>query len=1161
MRTVALRKDPTRTAPAPKPVAGREPAFKKPPSVTTPTLADYEPPPLRLGSTHATQPEAVSNLNRSVDPSLPWSASSLAVSSPHDTAEKEAGGTASKIMRMSARSDSTSYVNTGSGTVFRLVKGGQRETPFEIKERGAAFPRSALMVPLIQRRPVEATLHRQGQPGGTSRVAAKIQASKTGGSPLPSGVRNFMEPRFAADFSGVKIHTGDRAAQLNKQVNARAFTTGNHIFFGKNKFKPHTDEGKELIAHELTHTIQQGAAVQQSPVSVGRSLDPLAAQRSEDAVVTQRTTSKIHRFLGFDIPSPLDWLAGKANIIPGFRMFTIILGVNPINMSSVDRSAANILRALIEIMPGGGLVTQALDNNGVFEKAGAWVQQQVDALGMTGAAIKQAVDRFIDSLDLPGDLLHPGATWERAKSIFTGPIDQLKNFAIGLVTGIIEIVKDAILRPIAKLAEGTEGYALLKAVMGKDPITGDPVPQTAEAIIGPFMTLIGQQEIWENMKKANAISRAFAWFKTAMSELMGFVNQIPDLFVAAFTALELADIILVPRAFAKLVRVFGIFLGKFISWAGNTIWKLLEIIFAVVAPGVMPYIAKAQAAFKTILKDPIAFVGNLVRAGKMGFQMFAANIVTHLKNALIKWLTGPLGEAGVYIPKSFALMEIIKLVLSVLGLTWQNIRAKLVKIIPDPVLTLLEKTAAIVVTLVKDGPLAAWEQIKAELDELKSQLISQVTQMITVEVVKAAVIKLVSMLNPAGAFVQAILAIYNTVTFFIQKINQIAAVVASFIDSIAAIASGQVDGAAKKVEQTMANTLTVIIAFLAKFAGLGNIPEKLVGIVRKIRAPIDKGLDRIVAWLGNLLKKLVGAAKAGVKKLLNWWKKKVSVSGGGEDHSLTFQGTGAGAKLVLRSTPQLPSAFLAEAATQRSVPDAKSKGPIGTARTQETAIAKTQADLAKIDDNDKEAASGKAATRADALMATLDTQLGTLGGHIGTTLTTWGAKDGIVKTFPVPRGSFSPQQKRDIAAQHPDQDDLVLNSKGELVNLKKSASLARRHVVSSDDMSKHYSSVLTGKKWSEAKLLLEQRGSIGLSHTPVTTVSQDGIAAAANQRYSKFFGYAKNIFIGDSVENSSIQQHLDDGHPDLAGKLLSDHVRRIKRSWAIDGSFVETPVK
>ena len=107
-------------------------------------------------------------------------------------------------------------------------------------------------------------------------------------------------------------------------------------------------------------------------------------------------------------------------------------------------------------------------------------------------------------------------------------------------------------------------------------------------------------------------------------------------------------------------------------------------------------------------------------------------------------------------------MEIIKLVLSVLGLTWQNIRAKFVKIIPEPVLIGLEKTAGILVTLVKDGPAAAWEQIKTELSELKDPLIAQITQMVTTEVVKAAVVKLVSMLNPAGAVIQAIIAIYNT---------------------------------------------------------------------------------------------------------------------------------------------------------------------------------------------------------------------------------------------------------------------------------------------------------------------------------------------------------------------------------------------------------------
>jgi hypothetical protein len=782
---------------------------------------------------------------------------SLRVSAPSDPSEQEATATARRVVTMSAPGPSVSL----------------RPSTTVISRREA-----------------------DGATGASSNVGSQIQASMSGGSPLPNTVRQFMEPRFKADFSAVRIHAGEKAATLNRKLNAHAFATGKHIFFARDRFRPETNEGKELIAHELTHTIQQRAVV----------------QRAADVPVTQRTEPQVQREEeSGDSGGALNYFADKANLIPGFRMFTIILGVNPINMSKVARSAANILRALIELLPMGGLITQALDSSGIFEKAGAFVEAQLGTLGMTGAVIKQAIKDFITGLSL-WDLARPWTLWDKAKRIFTDPIDRIINFVKGLVGGIVTLIKEAILRPIAKLAEGTDGYALLKAVIGKDPITGDPYPQTAENLIGPFMKLIGQGEIWENMQKAKAIPRAFAWFKTAMSELMGFVREIPGLFLAAFKSLQLADIIFIPLAFGKIAKVFGGFLGRFFSWAGSTIWNLLEIIFAVVAPGVMPHIAKARAAFKTILKNPGAFVGNLVAAGKLGFQNFASNIGTHLKNALIKWLTAPLGEAGVYIPKSFALMEIVKLVLSVLGLTWQNIRAKLVKIIPDPVLTLLEKTAGVLVTLVKDGPVAAWEQIKTELEDLKGQLISQVTQMVTVEVVKAAVVKLVSMLNPIGAFVQAIIAIYNTVTFFIEKISQIAAVVASFIDSIAAIATGQIAGAAKRVEQTMANTLVVVIAFLAKFAGVGNIPEKLVGVVKKIRAVIDKGLDKIVAWLGALLKKIGGAIKSGAKALFQWWKKKAPFSGGGESHTVLFQGDKENAVLMVRTTPKKPDDFIVD---------------------------------------------------------------------------------------------------------------------------------------------------------------------------------------------------------------------------------------------------------
>ena len=81
--------------------------------------------------------------------------------------------------------------------------------------------------------------------------------------------------------------------------------------------------------------------------------------------------------------------------------------------------------------------------------------------------------------------------------------------------------------------------------MGKDPITGESVPQDPQALLGGFMKFIGEEEVWNTMQKANAIPRAFAWFKGAMAALRGFVSEVPGLFVQALKSLEIVDIILI----------------------------------------------------------------------------------------------------------------------------------------------------------------------------------------------------------------------------------------------------------------------------------------------------------------------------------------------------------------------------------------------------------------------------------------------------------------------------------------------------------------------------------------------------------------------------------------------------------------------------------------
>ncbi|HBE18010.1 MAG TPA: hypothetical protein DEA78_07190 [Cyanobacteria bacterium UBA11159] len=89
-------------------------------------------------------------------------------------------------------------------------------------------------------------------------LESRLNASKGGGSALAPEVRAFMEPRFGADFSAVRVHTGSEAVQMSKELGAQAFAYGSDIYFGPGK----SPGNNELMAHELTHVVQQTGAVQ-----------------------------------------------------------------------------------------------------------------------------------------------------------------------------------------------------------------------------------------------------------------------------------------------------------------------------------------------------------------------------------------------------------------------------------------------------------------------------------------------------------------------------------------------------------------------------------------------------------------------------------------------------------------------------------------------------------------------------------------------------------------------------------------------------------------------------------------------------------------------------------------------------------------------------------
>ena len=127
----------------------------------------------------------------------------------------------------------------------------------------------------------------EGNVSSTSGAVPAIQRSG-GGAPLDNGTRSFMESGFGTDFGGVRVHTDGGAAQASRELHAQAFTMGQDIYFASGRYQPQTQEGQKLIAHELTHVVQQdrgGVGGGQTKLTVGEAGD--AYERQADAMAAQ----------------------------------------------------------------------------------------------------------------------------------------------------------------------------------------------------------------------------------------------------------------------------------------------------------------------------------------------------------------------------------------------------------------------------------------------------------------------------------------------------------------------------------------------------------------------------------------------------------------------------------------------------------------------------------------------------------------------------------------------------------------------------------------------------------------------------------------------------------------------------------------------------------
>ncbi len=168
----------------------------------------------------------------------------LSIGSPDDPLEKEADAMADTIMRMPEQS----FIQ-------------RKCSHCEEEEK-------------LQRKPLASFIQRKESSYGavaSDTITNQINSSRGSGSSMDSSTQSFMQSRFGTDFTDVKIHTGHESVQMNRELSAKAFTVGSDIYFNDGQYNPNSTEGKHLLAHELTHTVQQGGAIERK---VQRTVSP-----------------------------------------------------------------------------------------------------------------------------------------------------------------------------------------------------------------------------------------------------------------------------------------------------------------------------------------------------------------------------------------------------------------------------------------------------------------------------------------------------------------------------------------------------------------------------------------------------------------------------------------------------------------------------------------------------------------------------------------------------------------------------------------------------------------------------------------------------------------------------------------------------------------------
>lgn len=563
----------------------------------------------------------------------------IKIHAANDHFEKEADHVADRVIANEKASTPVKISRVGAGTQRKCANCDKEEKEVQacqVQRKCSSCEEKAA----VQTKPInflQTKIHSgdNSPPGAreaNTTLTSVLSNQSTRGSPLPSSTREHMEQRMGADFSQVRIHTSPSSHEASTAIGARAFTNGAHIHFSNGEFNPQSQSGKHLLAHELTHTIQQGAskstggatpstgpnnassvspklsaATAVAPGSIANAAvsvlaesgmhnkaPPLQKREADGAVQCSLLDSAISRIgeLLTDLPSILDgldgakrWLLGKArrfaSFIPGYTALGVILGQDPITGEAIERNGRNFIEAGLDIIPGGGLLKQKLEELGAIDRAATWIDTQLETLAGIIGNTKSEFDQAWNALGIGSIIDGPLDTLRNFGEIFERAINNLITFAVRAASELLEMVKQFLLTQLVDFIKNhTNAYELLKVIIGHDPITQEQVERNGTNILNALLELGGEagREQRRQMQETGTFQKAADWIDRGIAVFGNLYQTIRTNFGLVWDTISIQSLMEPVATFNRIYETFAAPVRDVLAFVEDTLRVILGFI-------------------------------------------------------------------------------------------------------------------------------------------------------------------------------------------------------------------------------------------------------------------------------------------------------------------------------------------------------------------------------------------------------------------------------------------------------------------------------------------------------------------------------------------------------------------------------------------------------